>query len=41
MDSFYKENGIRHLFTMPYKPQQNGIKKKKKKKYNFNGNDKI
>jgi transposase InsO family protein len=23
--SFYKENGIRHLFTMPYKSQQNGI----------------
>jgi hypothetical protein len=25
MDNFCKENGIRHLFTMPYKPQQNGI----------------
>jgi hypothetical protein len=25
MDFVHKENGIRHLFTMPYKPQQNGI----------------
>jgi hypothetical protein len=25
MKFFCKENGIRHLFTMPYKPQQNGI----------------
>jgi hypothetical protein len=25
IDNFCKENGIRHLFTMPYKPQQNGI----------------
>jgi transposase InsO family protein len=25
MDNFCKENGIRHFFTMPYKPQQNGI----------------
>jgi hypothetical protein len=25
IDSFCKESGIRHLYTMPYKPQQNGI----------------
>ena len=25
MDSFCKESGIRDLYTMPYKPQQNGI----------------
>ena len=29
MDNFCKENGIRHLFTMPYKPQQNGITKRR------------
>jgi hypothetical protein len=27
MNSFYKESGIRHLYTMPYKPKQNGIVK--------------
>jgi hypothetical protein len=25
MNNFCKENGIRYLSTMPYKPQQNGI----------------
>ena len=25
MDSFCKDNGIKHLFTMPYTPQQNGV----------------
>ena len=24
-DEFYKGEGIRHIYTMPYKPQQNGI----------------
>ena len=24
-DQFCKEMGIRHIYTMPYKPQQNGI----------------
>ena len=28
MDFLCKKNGIRHLFTMPYKPQQNGIAKR-------------
>ena len=25
LDNFCKLNGIRHIYTMPYKPQQNGI----------------
>ena len=25
MDFFYKDNGIKNLFTMPYTPQQNGV----------------
>ena len=25
MDSFCKESGRKHLYTMPYKPQPNGI----------------
>jgi transposase InsO family protein len=29
MDHFCKENGIKHLYTMPYKPQQNGIVKRR------------
>ena len=24
-DEFYKGEGIRHIYTMPYKPQENGI----------------
>jgi hypothetical protein len=29
MDSFCKASGIRHLYTMPYKPQQNGISERR------------
>ena len=28
-DEFYKGEGIRHIYTMPYKPQQNGIAKRR------------
>jgi IS30 family transposase len=28
IEFFCKKNGIRHLFTMPYKPQQNGIEER-------------
>ena len=29
MDSFCKDSRIRHLYTMSYKPQQNGIAKRR------------
>lgn len=29
LDNFCKENSILHIYTMPYKPQQNGIAKKR------------
>jgi transposase InsO family protein len=29
MDNFCKENGIKHWYTTPYQPQQNGIAKRR------------